>query len=362
MAGRMGGAPRGVAGGDREIPAETLVSIADEANYAIDRRVLKTLVREGVLQRGRQVHIHGQPGSRTMYPAAAAEQLLLVLPLRERERRFDLLRCKVWWQGGWVDHTLLRHSILRRLDAAGLADVHRLTEMYPDPIDAAEYLVDQLRSHPSRSPVVRLLQRNLRDRGGRWEVAAHLLIQLALGGEPIWDAVDVGLEEPEPAPVDLVRSAGGFERARFDTVTVAGATLGPILPIQTPLAKLVERFVDGGWLPITRWPEIVIQASDRELDQARDDTRAIIEPLVTFVQALEALAARGGLGLALLTRLERATDADFPLLWVPYWIVWRRTSAAWERRNLRYLAGALALGAPAARVIIDRAHAAQNSA
>jgi hypothetical protein len=358
----MARAPRGVADGDGEIPAETLLSIAADANYTIDRRGLKTLVREGVLQRGRQVHVPGQPGSRTMYPAAAAEQLLLVLRLRKRERRFDLLRCMVWWQGGWVDHTLLRHSILRRLDAAGLADVSRLTEMYPDPIDAAEYLVDQLRSYPTRSPVVRLLQRNLRDRGGRWEVAAHLLVQLVLGGEPIWDAVDVGLEEPEPAPVDLVRSAGGFERARLDTITVAGKTLGPILPIQTPLSKLVDRFTDGGWLPFTGWPEIVIQATDRELDQARDDTRAIIEPLVIFVRALEALAARGGLGLDLLTRLERATDADFRLLWVPYWIVWRRTSTAWERQNLRYLGRALALGTPAARVVIASRAKPRNSA
>jgi hypothetical protein len=163
-------------------------------------------------------------------------------------------------------------------------------------------------------------------------------------------------------PAEQLRIAGGFEHARTATVTVDGTTLGPLLPVQTPIRSLVERFTRGGLFPVTVWPNLINQASDQELDQARDDTRALIEPLVIFAQALEALAARGGLGLALLTRLERATDADFPLLWVPYWIVWRRTSAPWERRNLRYLSRVLALGTPAARVIANRGRAAQDSA
>lgn len=84
----MAGASGGVAGGDGDIPAETLLSIANDATHAIDRPALKSLVRAGALQPGRQVHVRGQPGSRTMYPAAAAAQLLLVLSLREQERPF----------------------------------------------------------------------------------------------------------------------------------------------------------------------------------------------------------------------------------------------------------------------------------
>src|SRR4051794_9150188 len=119
-----------------EVDSADLIDHARRAGFAVDRRHLKTLRREGVLQHGRQVHSRGVEGSQTRYPAAAKDQLLLVLRLREHERRFDSLRFLVWWHGGWVDPQLLRASIGRRLEYAGLRDVRRLVERYPDPIDA----------------------------------------------------------------------------------------------------------------------------------------------------------------------------------------------------------------------------------
>src|SRR5439155_6794105 len=93
-----------------------LLEVARQHRYELTPRVLKRWRMEGLIPRPRQIHALGKRGSGSLYPPESVDQLLAVCELRDRERRFDELRFRLWWEGRWVEAEALRRSLLNLID------------------------------------------------------------------------------------------------------------------------------------------------------------------------------------------------------------------------------------------------------
>jgi hypothetical protein len=210
-------------------------------------------------------------------------QLVAVARLHRDERRYNELRLEAWWSGLWVRPDQLRETLAGILDA-GVADVRLVREQHPDPFDAAEAVVAQVVSPSrSRSPLTRLLLSRMRRDEPNMRTAVHAFYKFAFGGEPDWETLDVGLDQPEPWPVELVTQAMGLDRMASDNLDS-----GERLITERPDPREVLRQLrDADVLNFVRPGTVIRSASDLDLEVARIRARGFWDAFADTVELLE---------------------------------------------------------------------------
>lgn len=272
---------------------DQLLDAARRAGLSLTPHALKRWRREGLLRRPEQIHRAGIEGSAARYPPGTLGQLLKVAELRRRERRFDELRFDTWWHDGWVEAGALRRSLMHVLDEP-LKEIRAIRRQHTDPFDAAHAVVMASDASRGRSPVTRLLRRRA---GSGDDVASAMVpvLVLAFGGEPIWHTQDVGLDEKEADPIELVRRVIGLERASTDALEGDEPWLTELPDVVGDL----ELLRDSGLLELERPSELIAGTPEGELDRARRLARTLADEMPLFARALELRFDRdaGGFGV-----------------------------------------------------------------
>jgi hypothetical protein len=307
-------------------------------------RQLKRLRRAGALQPGRQTHVADTRGSVTLYPRAVGEQLRRIAELRREDRRLEEMVFELWWEERWVDRAGLRNALASLLDKAGIGltrDVRRRHRQVDSPADGiydrADEAVGKAPTVASRQPVVRHLRDHLPpEHGNDLDTVVYPLVLLLFGHDPVW----TNRRDGDPDPNQLVRAATGYARAACDTYELDGQRLGPLVPPTDAIADAFQPLMDAGVLPISNLTAILAEASDAQLDQARDDIRRLIEPLARFARVSGEVLEPGAFGLGLFAALpmDAASRAVLTVLMVGVTNTW----SADQRANADQLAAALA--------------------
>lgn len=290
---------------DARLTEPQLLAQVERSGCVVTSHRLKRLRAVGLMPRPLVRH-GGVRGSRSFYPAWAADQLVIVCRVQERERRFDELRVLVWWEGGWVESSRLR-AAMREL----LAPMARELAPYAhlDPYDAADELSSQLARGRSRSATGKLLRHRLRNAEDRRSMMSMIAL-LIFGGDPGWDVGPAGDDRDESLGA-LFERASGIDRARDDAL----GDDGPWLLAHDEVAEMLEPLQAAGFFDMIEPRRAIEEASDAALEQAREDVRLIMQPLGMVARAIEAQRGSdiGGLG-SLRALADDATDAA--------WLVW----------------------------------------
>lgn len=305
------------------LTANELCSAASRATHTdIGRGALRRFHREGLLPRPIQVHRQGEPGSLSIYPPGALDQLTAVIELRAqtKTRPFEQLRFEAWWAGLWVEPSLLRSSLEGLLDER-TAWIRESRQRYETVEDAVEAMLTQpLRD--TRSPIVRLMRRRVRG-DENLRSALYALLVLVLGGDPIWETPDVEPDGgPEPHPIELVGQLMGLDRAAAQGL----AGLVPSLD-RSGLVTALVRYRDSGLLDLVHPSRLIHEATDQQLDAARDRARNLLASLLPFAESMEGIWGRDAAGLGIV-RVARKTD------WIFVRILFVKQGLAWDGLQL----------------------------
>jgi hypothetical protein len=242
-------------------------------NDEVPEWLIRRLRLEGLLQCLGQRHEKGNHGSVSLYASSAPADLELVLRLRERERRFDELRVIVALNGGWVDPSRLRDSLIALTEPVS-SEVNKLVAGAKDADERVERLAQTILREPSRGQFNKLIFGRLgpaRATRAEREAVAWVLASLAFGRDPGWHDADPNATETPR--VELFDRASGFDRARSDVVEGAG----PLLPADVATEDLMRELVATGAFDITRVADAFRGASDDELQAAMSGARQVIE-------------------------------------------------------------------------------------
>ncbi len=272
---------------------DLLAAAKRSLGYDISRDVLKSFREEGLVPRpeGR--------GPAAAYPPGTLQQLIAVSRRHTRERRYHELRLEVWWAGHWVQNEKLRLSLAKILDD-GVADIRQAHEQNPSPFDAAEAIMSEMgRPSKSRSPVTRLLLTRVDRDELNLRTALHTFFVFALGGEPEWDTLDVGLDEP--SPLDLLMKVCGFDRVTTDLL----ANGQPLIRELPDLPALLTELRNAGILDFLHPGDTMRDIPEPELEIARIRARQLWNEFANAVDLLEYRHGRDVSGLGAVTALRR---------------------------------------------------------
>jgi hypothetical protein len=319
------------------------------AGWHPDLRRLKELRRAGLVRPTRQVYPPGLRGSVTLYARADGDQLRRIKELSSGDRRHDEMLLALWWERRWVDREKLRGALTALLDDAGLREVRRLTEEYPDVYERADVVLAAVKRRARRNPILRQFRSQLfRRRLIDLDTVMYALALLMFGEEPAWRSYGDPIGVPSEAhPNDLVRSATGYARTNSDRYQITGRPLGPLLPPTNQMMEKFQPLVEAGVLPLTNLPEVLAAATDEELDLGRDDVRFLVEPFMQFSRVAQAVFGRGALGLGIPARIE-PSPANRAFLTVMV-VGLRRAWTAEQLGNRNRLVKAFAEAAPTLR-------------
>jgi hypothetical protein len=118
-------------------------------------------------------------------------------------------------------------------------------------------------------------------------------VQLCAGQEPIWEATDVGLEQPEPSPSELFERAAGVTAAQRDGL----GEERPLLAGEVDTAGHLQQLQEAGLFEIKDLPRLLLEASEERLCRARADAQ-LLEHLAEIAAAAELMHGRDVAGLA----------------------------------------------------------------
>jgi hypothetical protein len=163
-----------------------------------------------------------------------------------------------------------------------------------DPFAAAEQTAADALKGGGRSPVMRLLKfrTSESDLGTVLTIAAELM----LGHKPIWHLEESGAQLGEVAPAELMSHATGESRAATDQTPLGQPLLSEVRPASETFAPLQR----AGVLPLSGLRDLLDQLTDAELEQARQDTRTLIEDGAVIAQTLESVFGRDAFGVGML--------------------------------------------------------------
>jgi hypothetical protein len=118
--------------------------------------LMRRLRLEGLLQCLGQRHEDGHHGSISLYALSVPEDVELILRLRQRERRFDELRVIVALEGGWVDPSRLRESLIALTEPVS-SEVRKIVAGARDADERVERLAQAILRDPPRGQFNKLL-------------------------------------------------------------------------------------------------------------------------------------------------------------------------------------------------------------
>jgi len=295
-----------------EMPLETdeatLIQTCADGDCVVTADQLKRWRQKGLLQRPRQVHMQGQRGSRSVYPEEAVEQAMLVDELlRNRRRSFDDALIELWRRGSWVDRGALLRALVRPLEQMGKAWSELLAEAHDDPNEAADLAVARFTLRDASSMTKLMVKRLGGPRSGARELrdVVWFFFLLAFDGEQ--EGVEDG---PGTRLEHVVATATGSQRARQDRVLDGRPWLVEVISA----TGVVHELKRAGALDVPGMASRLSNASEAELDQARDDVLLFTDGLAAIAHGMEAMFGLDFAGLGSLVALASDSKEGFPFL------------------------------------------------
>jgi hypothetical protein len=284
------------------LTTNALITAARREGYKVSEHQLKNWRREGLIPRPSQSHRRGVRGSEARFPPGTLEQLLVVCRLHTHERRLTELRFDVWWEGYWIEPTMLKPSIAALLDAP-LAPLRDHLERHRDPHEAALALVEAPAESPkaSRSPLVRLIRARVGRDDAKLQTFVVALLTMLFGGEPVWETPDVGLDDPESDPREVVHAALGFSRAESDRLDSGD----PLLVDAPDVVAVLEPLKARGVLSLDPSPR-VFSTTEEELERALEHAWALADGVGALAGISELRHGRDAGGLGIVSAMERS--------------------------------------------------------
>jgi hypothetical protein len=201
---------------------------------------------------------------------------------------------------------MLKQSLGGLLDAP-LAPLRAHLERHGDPHEAALALIEEpgQSPHASRSPLVRLLRARLSRDDAKLQTFAVVLLTMLFGGEPIWQTPDVGLEDSESDPDEVVYAALGFSRAATDLLDADE----PLFVERPDVAAVLQQLKARGVLSLDP-SRRVASTSDEDLECALQHARTLVDALGALGGTAELRHGRDAGGLGVLSAMQR-TDRRY---------------------------------------------------
>lgn len=290
-----------------ETDEATLIQTCADRGRVVTADQLKRWRQKGLLQRPRQVHVQGRRGSRSVYPEEAVEQAMLVDELlRNRRRSFDDALIELWRRGSWVDRGPVRRALVRPLEQMGQAWSELLAQAHGDPSEAADLAVARFTLRDASSVTKLMVRRLGGPRSGARELQdVWFFFSLAFDGD------QEGIEDEPGTPLEhAVATATGSQRARHDRVLDGRPWLVEVISA----TGVVHELKRAGALDVPGMASRLANASEVELDQARNDVLLFTDGLATIARGMEAMFGFDFAGLGSLVALASDSKEGFPFL------------------------------------------------
>lgn len=320
------------------IPAEKVLEAARREGAEVSLRQLKRWRSKGLIPRPEWGHERGVAGSRSLYPAWTPFQVVEVWRRGQSMRRTNVLLIGLWWDGWWVDRLALREALCEPFERLS-HQARAITAPHENPCDAADALVDVAELDAASAGGTGVVGRRLRNRTDIRTVM-HTFFVAGLGVEPEWETQDVGLAKREPSVAELVNRGTGIERAQRDSL---GAN-PPWLPEPPDIRSEFEAMRAAGVIDLLDLAAGIRDASDRQLDDARNAARSVSTVLAPELAALERELGRDIGGLGSIADLASTADQPAQRIWLVRLMVMARRlvpAEVFERM--------VAMGAPESR-------------
>ncbi len=218
--------------------------------------------------------------------------------------RLNDLVVAAWWAGHWVQRGALRRALTERLNRIS-AQARAVRAQHPDPFAAADVIV-RATSLRDPSPALALMRRRLPGGRGDLRELLWLFCVLGLGGEHEWEPDEEDADNDAPALETLLEQAAGLDRAKREGL----AGNEPWLPTGVRARDAVLELRDAGAFELEDFARPVRDATDAQLDQAREDARLFSEPLATIGQVIESLVGQDVAGIGSLAALAVQDASD----------------------------------------------------
>lgn len=294
---------------DEQIEEPALLgAVARAGETAPTHDQLKRWRRAGLIPRPNVEHSPGVRGSQTWYPEWAAEQLLAVVRAHRSTRRLQDLCLAVWWEGHWVRPSALREALIAPLERLS-REARLLRGEESDPYEAADAIVATVRDDAMPSPTSTLFRKRLNGPADFMDLLWTFVV-LGLGGQAPWEQEDRSAPDPAPGALKLISAATGADRAMSDDPVGEG----PWVPTDFDLPAFIEELRDAKGFEIEDMARPIQEASDNELEQARQDALLFSGPLAMIGSVLGELLGDDIAGLGSLSVFESTAPSDLPAL------------------------------------------------
>lgn len=256
--------------------AQVIQFARDHGYKGVTPRKLKRFRQERVLPTPQIDHLGFGPGTTSVYPAEAGQQILEICRLLKQKRSYDAVRFQLWLKGYSIEIGLLKESIWRQVPWSSLS----LPESGRGRSSAAKKtarIVLRNAWKSVRSNLLRkFLQQFARPEDQKWFLS---MLMLLLFGEPVDFSRDFLSEYHSELHAALEDPAD---------VMAHGLQIQHIQFIQEgeDVAKAFQKLADEQLLSLTRLRTVLFAASTEEFELAR--TRQY-----TFEQMFESLDLMG---------------------------------------------------------------------
>ena len=307
---------------------DEVIAFAAARGFEVTRRQLAEWHRAGLLPKPDPAY-GGRPGSTSIYPHGTGERVVAICELKKTSRSNADLGWGLWWTGFAMPEQFVR----KPLEAAALewkestSQIQRLlgverSEADDGSSDGAEPIpTDELLDLLDRMMTARELRKVMtqaRKRVGRERFPTVVLVLArVLTGNFTGYHVDPVTRDKEEERA-LVEKALGLERARTDQLADAPPWLaGDTEDAFIELSRQLRDSPPGAGIETVSMPE---------LDQLRDEFKAISAMLTGWGAASEPMFGRGAFGLRSFLALEEDAQVKDQVMSLLLWRILRGTN------------------------------------
>lgn len=289
------------------VDESTLIATCEQRGVVVTREQLKRWRVAGVLPRPRQEHALGVRGSKSWYPREAVEQALIICELLQMRRRsLDDVCIELWRRGMLVDRDALRRTLARPLQQMADEWTVLLGEAGGDGTEAADQAMRRFGFRDASSMTKLMLQRLGGPRSGAASMRDVVWFFFLRGFRGDEEGVDSG---PGSHLETAVAAATGVARSQEDGIL----DHDPWLPPGISATDVVTQLGDSGAFDIPRMAVRIREASDADLDRARDDV-LLFTGLATITAWVQAMYGADVAGLASVDAMASDAVTGLPLL------------------------------------------------